>query len=225
MSLDWNKSFILEIITFLIQLLVWNWWCCNGCFLFQSGLFHSVAWNVHFDWGILYSDNSESIYNQRMDGRSPRAEWGEIWPWLRLLLQWWYAESEYIDIQIKRKIIFSPIKQGLLNHDKEQKIFISMKVIDYYQVFLVAGGYDYSDLLSSTETLVEGDQAWNFQQPLPSGRGGLQGISLADTVIMTGKKVLTFTFSRQSIKPFCKKSFNIKRSYRKWSNHYMHLLI
>ena len=90
-----------------------------------------------------------------------------------------------------------------------------MKVIDYYQVFLVAGGYDYSDLLSSTETLVEGDQAWNFQQPLPSGRGGLQGISLADTVIMTGKKVLTFTFSRQSIKPFCKKSFNIKRSYRK----------
>ena len=81
---------------------------------------------------------------------------------------------------------------------------ISIKLIDYYQVFLVAGGYDDSSL-SSTETLVEGGQAWNFQQPLPSGRYGLRGISLPDTVIMTGKKVLTFTFSRQSIKPFCKK--------------------
>ena len=66
-----------------------------------------------------------------------------------------------------------------------------MKVIDYYQVFLVAGGY-----LSSTETLVEGGQAWTFQQPLPSGRNGLRGISLPDTVIMTGKNILNITFSR-----------------------------
>ena len=67
-------------------------------------------------------------------------------------------------------------------------------------MFLVAGGYDGSDgsSLSSTETLVEGGQAWNFQQPLPSGRIGLRGISLPNTVIMTGKKVFTFTFNRQT---------------------------
>ena len=74
---------------------------------------------------------------------------------------------------------------------------ISIKLIDYYQVFLVAGGYD-DDYFSSTETLVEGGQAWNFQQPLPSGRTGLRGISLPNTVIMTGKIVLTFTINRQT---------------------------
>ena len=52
-------------------------------------------------------------------------------------------------------------------------------------MFLVAGGfYD----IFSTETLVEGGQAWNFQKPLPSGRYALRGISLPNTVIMTGKK-------------------------------------
>ena len=65
-------------------------------------------------------------------------------------------------------------------------------------MFLVAGGDDGSSYLSSTETLVEGGQAWNFQQPLPSARGGLRGISLPNTVIMTGKKVFTFTFNRQT---------------------------
>ena len=55
------------------------------------------------------------------------------------------------------------------------------------QVFLVAGGWT-DDYIASTETLVEGDQAWNFQQPLPTGRYGLRGISLLDTVIMTGNK-------------------------------------
>ena len=72
-----------------------------------------------------------------------------------------------------------------------------MKLIDYYQVFLVAGGYG-GGRLSSTETLVEGGQAWNFQQPLPSARSDVRGISLPNTVIMTGKKVLTFTFNRQT---------------------------
>merc|ERR1712131_279747 len=57
---------------------------------------------------------------------------------------------------------------------------------DMQRVFLVAGGWDGSNRLSSTETLVEGGQAWNFQQPLPSGRTGLRGISLPNTVIMTG---------------------------------------
>ena len=66
-------------------------------------------------------------------------------------------------------------------------------------MFLVAGGLSGSKTyLSSTETLVEGGQAWNFQQPLPSGRRGLRGISLPNTVIMTGKIVLTFTFNRKT---------------------------
>jgi len=57
---------------------------------------------------------------------------------------------------------------------------------DMQRVYLVAGGWDDSDSLSSTETLIEGGQTWNFQQPLPSGRKGLRGVSLPDTVIMTG---------------------------------------
>ena len=56
-----------------------------------------------------------------------------------------------------------------------------------YQVFLVAGGYDgYYKYISSTETLIEGGQTWNFQRPLPTGRHGLRAISLPQTVIMTG---------------------------------------
>merc|ERR1712029_986721 len=54
---------------------------------------------------------------------------------------------------------------------------------DMQRGFLVAGG---CCSISSTETLVEGGQAWNFQQPLPSRRQGLRGISLPNTVIMTG---------------------------------------
>ena len=65
-------------------------------------------------------------------------------------------------------------------------------------MFLVAGGLDGSNRLSSTETLVEGGQAWNFQQPLPSRRAGVQGTSLPNTVIMTGEIVLNFTFNRQT---------------------------
>merc|ERR1711973_736869 len=57
---------------------------------------------------------------------------------------------------------------------------------DMQRVFLVAGGFVDFLSISSTETLVEGGQAWNFQEPLPSGRSGLRGISLPDTVIMTG---------------------------------------
>ena len=72
-------------------------------------------------------------------------------------------------------------------------------LLNYDQVFLVAGGSNLnSDDISSTETLVEGAQAWNFQQQLPRRRSGLCGISLPNTVIMTGKKVFTFTFNRQT---------------------------
>merc|ERR1711972_164428 len=63
---------------------------------------------------------------------------------------------------------------------------------DMQRVFLVVGGLGpldkgpSSSCLSSTETLVEGGQSWNFQQPLPSSRYFLHGISLPNTVIMTG---------------------------------------
>jgi len=56
---------------------------------------------------------------------------------------------------------------------------------DMQRVFLVAGGGGWPDM-SSTETLVEGGQAWNLQQPLPSGRAAPSAISLPNTVIMTG---------------------------------------
>ena len=73
------------------------------------------------------------------------------------------------------------------------------KIIDYYQVFLVAGGTDGSyNSLSSTETLVEGGQSWKVHQDLPTGRRGLRGISLPNTVIMTGKKKSHFTFAFNS---------------------------
>ena len=61
-------------------------------------------------------------------------------------------------------------------------------------MFLVAGG-EGSSTIDSTETLIEGGQAWNLinHDHLPTDRKGLRGISLLDTVILTGKKI-TFTF-------------------------------
>ena len=64
-------------------------------------------------------------------------------------------------------------------------------------MLLVAGGF-VDSYLSSTETLVEGGQAWNIQNPIPSYRVGVRAISLPNTVILTGKRVLTFTFNRQT---------------------------
>jgi len=59
--------------------------------------------------------------------------------------------------------------------------------VDMERVFLVAGGFtNDAGWISSTEILVEGGQAWIFQNPLPSGRQGFRGVSLPDTVIMTG---------------------------------------
>jgi len=54
------------------------------------------------------------------------------------------------------------------------------------RVFLVAGGYFAYNYRSSTEILVEGGLDWSFQEPLPSERNSLRGISLPDTVLMTG---------------------------------------
>ena len=70
---------------------------------------------------------------------------------------------------------------------------LQKSIKNHYQVFLVAGGYSTS-ILSSTETLVEGGQAWIFQQPLPTARYGIGAISLLDTVIMTGEIFLSYHF-------------------------------
>ena len=47
------------------------------------------------------------------------------------------------------------------------------------QVYIVAGGDDYSTDLSSTETLEkEGGSAWQLVASLPSARRGLKGLGL-----------------------------------------------
>jgi len=60
---------------------------------------------------------------------------------------------------------------------------------DMERVFLVAGGFNSIEIdgTSSTETLVEGGLVWNFQDPLPLPTWGLRGVSLFNTIIMTGK--------------------------------------
>ena len=63
----------------------------------------------------------------------------------------------------------------------------------------MAGGLGYdSSNLDSTETLVEGGQSWTLGEKLPSRRRGLRGVSLLDTVIMTGNKVLTLSYFDQT---------------------------
>jgi len=59
---------------------------------------------------------------------------------------------------------------------------------DMGTVLLVAGGFNNDDFayLSSTETHRIGSSIWHDQQPLPSVRAGLRGISLPDTVLMIG---------------------------------------
>merc|ERR1712098_75459 len=50
----------------------------------------------------------------------------------------------------------------------------------------VTGGNIGSTMISTTETLVDGDTSWVIQNLLPTFRHGLRGVSLHDTVIMTG---------------------------------------
>ena len=59
---------------------------------------------------------------------------------------------------------------------------------------MVSGGVSGDDILdthatSTTETLVEGGQSWTLGESLPSARWGLRGVSLPNTIIMTGKNV------------------------------------
>ena len=55
-----------------------------------------------------------------------------------------------------------------------------------FQTFLVSGGYDASNRLSSTELLVETASAWIFTGELPSPRVALRGANIDNRILMTG---------------------------------------
>ena len=57
-----------------------------------------------------------------------------------------------------------------------------------FQTFLVTGGYNDSDDLSSTELLVETSAAWILTGELPTPRYGLRGANIDQRVLMTGNK-------------------------------------
>ena len=54
------------------------------------------------------------------------------------------------------------------------------------QTYIVAGGSDDSDYLSSTEVLVETGSAWTLTGELPSPRYGLLGANIVNRIVMTG---------------------------------------
>ena len=56
------------------------------------------------------------------------------------------------------------------------------------QTYLVTGGYDGDDELSSTELLVETATIWTFSGQLPIPRDGLRGANIDGRILMTGNK-------------------------------------
>ena len=56
-----------------------------------------------------------------------------------------------------------------------------------FQTFLVTGGYDGSDRLSSTELLVETDSAWVLAGNLPTPRFGLRAVNIDQKILVTGE--------------------------------------
>ena len=55
------------------------------------------------------------------------------------------------------------------------------------QVFLVAGGRDDSDnTLSSTELMLEDSDVWSITSPLPRAVYGVRGVTLGNTLYMSG---------------------------------------
>ena len=57
------------------------------------------------------------------------------------------------------------------------------------QVFLVTGGFTYTDgQLSSTEVLKDGDSAWNTVGNLPKAVEHIRGVSFNNRIIMTGEQ-------------------------------------
>ena len=56
------------------------------------------------------------------------------------------------------------------------------------QTYLVTGGYDGEDHLSSTELLTDTATAWVFSGQLPTPRAGLRGANIEGRILMTGNK-------------------------------------
>ena len=57
------------------------------------------------------------------------------------------------------------------------------------QVFIVAGGWDGSSRLSSTEMLIGQDaKEWTWGPQLPSARWGARGVSIGNRFLLTGIK-------------------------------------
>ena len=56
------------------------------------------------------------------------------------------------------------------------------------QVFIISGGWNGSDYLSSTETWTpESSSAWTLAADLPSARYALAGVSIGGQFLVTGK--------------------------------------
>ena len=56
----------------------------------------------------------------------------------------------------------------------------------YCQVFLVTGGYDGYDRLSSTELLTSSTSSWTMANNLPRSMSGVRGVTLGGVLYMTG---------------------------------------
>ena len=60
----------------------------------------------------------------------------------------------------------------------------------HIQVYLVTGGWDGSNRLSSTEILVQGGGEWTSAGELPVAMGGLRGLSFNNNIFMTGNIII-----------------------------------
>ena len=56
----------------------------------------------------------------------------------------------------------------------------------YCQVFLVTGGWDGSNYLSSTELLTSSTSSWTMANNLPRSMAGVRGVTLGGVLYMTG---------------------------------------
>ena len=54
------------------------------------------------------------------------------------------------------------------------------------KVYLVTGGGDSAEYLSSTEILVHGSSSWTNSAPLPTPRMVMVGATLNNKIVMTG---------------------------------------
>ena len=69
---------------------------------------------------------------------------------------------------------------------RKVNIDINYSPLIIVQTYIVAGGSDDSDYLSSTEVLVETGSAWTLTGELPSPRYGLRGANIDNNIVMTG---------------------------------------